>query len=114
MKLCADRSVLSDEPLLFIGGFGFENRIIFIFLSCFSLQKFFERRKKQIEIHTERYRSGHNGADSKSYGYLVVSSAGKPLNIRAFKIKNRIFFSVLSCFSLQKFFDRKLSEEKAD
>lgn len=44
---------------------------------------------------------------SKFYGDLVVSSAGKPLNIRAFKIKNRIFFSVLSCFSLQKFFELK-------
>ncbi len=64
--------------------------------------------------HMETYRSGHNGADSKFYGDLVVSSAGNPPYIRVFKIKNRIFFSVLSCFSLQKFFDRNLSEEKAD
>ena len=53
----------------------------------------------------ETYRSGHNGHDSKFYGDLVVLSAGKPLNIRVSKIKNRIFFSVLSCFSLQKFFE---------
>ena len=51
---------------------------------------------------------------SKFYGCLVVSSAGNPPFIRVFKIINRIFFSVLSCFSLQKFFDRNLSEEKAD
>ena len=66
-----------------------------------------------MPLYTEMYRSGHNGADSKFYGCLVVSSAGKTLNIRVFKIKNRIFFSVLSCFSLQKFFDRNLSEEKS-
>ena len=61
----------------------------------------------------ETYRSGHNGADSKFYGDLVVLSAGNPPFIRVFKIKNRIFFSVLSCFSLQKNFDRNLSEEKS-
>ena len=63
--------------------------------------------------YMETYRSGHNGTDSKFYGCLVVSSAGNPPYIRVFKIKNRIFFSVLSCFSLQKFFDRNLSEEKS-
>lgn len=68
--------------------------------------------KSEFE-YTERYRSGHNGTDSKFYGDLVVSSAGNPPFIRVFKIKNRIFFSVLSCFSLQKFFDRNLSEEKS-
>ena len=50
---------------------------------------------------------------SKCYQPLVVSSAGNPFILRVFKIKNRIFFSVLSCFSLQKFFDRNLSEEKS-
>ena len=69
---------------------------------------------EDVTGYMQTYRSGHNGADSKFYGCLVVSSAGKPFILRVFKIKNRIFFSVLSCFSLQKFFDRNLSEEKAD
>lgn len=60
-----------------------------------------------IRLNTETYRSGHNGHDSKFYGDLVVSSAGKPFILRVFKIKNRILFSVLSCFSLQKFFELK-------
>jgi hypothetical protein len=35
--------------------------------SQFFLSRFFNRgRKNRVEIDTERYRSGHNGADSKS------------------------------------------------
>ena len=62
---------------------------------------------KQFRWSMEMYRSGRNENDSKFYGCLVVSSAGNPPFIRVFKIKNRIFFSVLSCFSLQKFFELK-------
>ena len=58
-----------------------------------------------ITGYMQTYRSGHNGADSKFYGCLVVSSAGNPPFIRVFKIINRIFFSVLSCFSLQRIFE---------
>ena len=54
-----------------------------------------------------RHESAKCEQDSKFFPNLVVSSAGKPLNIRVFKIKNRIFFSVLSCFSLQKIFELK-------
>ena len=68
---------------------------------------------QKLQFNTEMYRSGHNENDSKFYGDLVVSSAGNPPFIRVFKIKNRIFFSVLSCFSLQKFFDRNFNEEKS-
>ena len=60
-----------------------------------------------LQFYMETYRSGHNGADSKFYSDLVVSSAGNPWYKRVFKIKNRIFFSVLSCFSLQKIFELK-------
>ncbi len=35
-------------------------------------------------IDTEVYRSSHNGADSKSGGYLVVSSAQNPCRITVF------------------------------
>ena len=33
---------------------------------------------EDITGYMQTYRSGHNGADSKFYGSLVVSSAGNP------------------------------------
>ena len=50
--------------------------------------------------HMETYRSGHNGADSKFYGDLVVSSAGKPSVYKGFQNqKSNIFQCSLLLFS---------------
>ena len=79
----------------------------FVVLSVSSFQKFLEEMRDYIHGELSEWSKVQH---SKFYGNLVVSSAGKPLNIRVFKIKNRIFFSVLSCFSLQKFFELKADE----
>ena len=58
--------------------------------------------------YMEAYRSGHNGPDSKSYGNLVVSSAGKPSShagLSQFKKVNILLFCpvVLSSVFFQNF-----------
>ena len=41
-----------------------------------------------LYLNLQRYRSGHNGADSKSSGHLVVSSPQNPYRIRLFAGSN--------------------------
>ena len=43
--------------------------------------------KKQIEIYTEGYRSGHNGADSKSPSANGSRTSEKPLTVRVSGIR---------------------------
>ena len=52
--------------------------------------------------YTERYRSGHNGADSKSYTLLVVSSPQNPYRIGVFVGSNNLIF----CCSTLKFYPK--------
>ena len=76
----------------------------FVVLSVSSFQKFLEEMRNYIHGELSEWSKVQH---SKFYGDLVVSSAGNPFILRVFIIKNRIFFSVLSCFSLQKIFELK-------
>ena len=52
----------------------------------------FFRYAAATKLNMERYRSGHNGADSKSFQHLSVSSPRKPLLIPGFQnFKSNIF-----------------------
>ena len=51
----------------------------------------------------QRYRSGHNGADSKFFEELAVCSAKKARKIRVFPGSKIKYFVVLSVSSFQKF-----------
>ena len=63
--------------------------------------------------YMEAYRSGHNGPDSKFYGDLVVSSAGKPLIYRGFRNTKIEYFFLFSPVVLSKsFLNEKTAVEK--
>ena len=53
----------------------------------------------------ERYRSGHNGADSKFFVELAVCSAKKAHKFRVFSGSKIKYFVVLSVSSFQKFLE---------
>ena len=53
----------------------------------------------------ERYRSGHNGADSKFFEELAVCSAKKAHKYRVFSGSKIEYFVVLSVSSFQKFLE---------
>ena len=64
-----------------------------------------ERREWRAEIDTERYRSGHNGTDSKFFEELAVYSAKKAHKYRVFSGSKIEYFVVLSVSSFQKFLE---------
>ena len=64
-----------------------------------------------MEIYTEGYRSGHNGADSKFFGLVSFSSTKNPVFMRGHAIRKTEYFAVLSVSSFQKFFLRKKHQE---
>ena len=55
--------------------------------------------------YTERYRSGHNGADSKIFEKVSVLSAKNPVFLRAPAVRKTEYFAVLSVSSFQKFWE---------
>ena len=56
--------------------------------------------------HTERYRSGHNGADSKIFEKVSVLSAKNLVFLRAPAVRKTEYFAVLSVSSFQKLWER--------
>ena len=59
----------------------------------------------------ERYRSGHNGPDSKFFGLVSFSSAENPVFMRGHAVRKTEYFAVLSVSSFQKFFLCKKHQE---
>ena len=57
-------------------------------------------------LYMERYRSGHNGADSKFLKSVSVLSAGNPVTMRGHAVRKTEYFVVLSVSSFQKFWER--------
>ena len=66
---------------------------------------------KQTSEHIEKYRSGHNGADSKFFGLVSFSSAENPVFMRGHAVRKTEYFAVLSVSSFQKFFLCKKHQE---
>ena len=67
--------------ILYIKGFSKSKIEYFSVFSPAFLSKNF-LSKKQIEIYTEGYRSGHNGADSKSVVRLIPDQGFESLTLR--------------------------------
>ena len=59
----------------------------------------------------EKYRSGHNGPDSKFFGLVSFSSAENPVFMRGHAVRKTEYFAVLSVSSFQKFFLCKKHQE---
>ena len=66
---------------------------------------------KMCSFNMERYRSGHNGPDSKFFGLVSFSSAENPVFMRGHAVRKTKYFAVLSVSSFQKFFIRKKHQE---
>ena len=80
-NICRLGSFVYRESLIYKGSRNEKSNIFQFSLLLFSPKIFwprFERRKKQVETYTERYRSGHNGADSKTFGLLGTLRSKNP------------------------------------
>ena len=102
---------ISIPSLFWVHGNGcrVKTRKNFGVLSCCSLQlkmiKVRETRRTVRNQYTERYRSGHNGADSKSASEKLALDLKKPVFSRTSSFINRKKFEFLSCFSLLLFLE---------
>ena len=93
------------KPLLILGFQNSKSNTFMFSLLLFSPKDFWvlwKRREWQAEIDTERYRSGHNGADSKSCFHFGSPNCRKASNHAGLRASSNCELgSVLSCCSSQ-------------